>query len=227
MKDFFRRLRQGWRENTLRYPDPIGMTGRRPVEDEFRAAVDDLTSKLDMGSARSILDVGCSNGYLLKRLECRVPVQIGVDFCLEPLLAARIEHPPLKTALANATALPFPDACFDLVLCYNMYHYLPDTDTGLAVARELFRVLCGGGELLIGDIFTAEHRHLIPEADRVRWNAPDRPYLHRMENWMFMPVMDLKALFESYGAGVDILPQASSVRCPGYRYDVRVRKPRP
>jgi len=221
-----RKMQNGWRDNTRHYTDPIGMTGRRPVEAEFAATVQDLNDKFDLQSEsiRSLLDVGCNNGYLLKKLNSSIPVQAGVDFCLEPLQSAKKVYPRLGTAQADITMLPFRSRMFDRVLCYNMYHYLPDIETGLDAADELFRILTVNGELLIGDIYTAEHRHLIPRTDRDHWNAPDRPFLHRMENWLFMPIEQLKQRFLDKGCRVKMLSQNRDVRCPGYRYDLWVRK---
>jgi SAM-dependent methyltransferase len=221
-----RKMQNGWRDNTRQYTDPIGMTGRRPVEAEFAATVQDLHSKFDLqsGSIRSILDVGCNNGYLLKCLNTSIPLQTGVDFCLESLRSGKTVYPQLSTAQAEITMLPFRSRMFDRVLCYNMYHYLPDIETGLNAADELFRILALNGELLIGDIYTAEHKHLIPQADRDHWNAPDRPFLHRMENWLFMPIEQLRQRFLDQGGTVKIWPQNKDVRCPGYRYDLWVRK---
>jgi len=221
-----KKMQTEWVDNTERYQDRIGMTGRRPVPDEFDATVVDLREKFDLQDPliRSILDVGCNNGYLLKRLSHASSFRVGIDFCYEPLTFAAKENPDIFFMQAEISQLPFQQESFDRVLCYNMYHYLPSPEAGFEAAFEIYRVLKNGGQMLIGDVFTAEHRHLIPDEDKKRWNDLSRPFLHRMENWMFMPIYQLQAALEAIGADVLTIPQSGKIRCPGYRYDLLARK---
>jgi ubiquinone/menaquinone biosynthesis C-methylase UbiE len=49
--------------------------------------------------------------------------------------------------LADAAALPFPDASFERVLCVNTIYFWPDPARAL---REIHRVLKPGGRLVLG-----------------------------------------------------------------------------
>jgi SAM-dependent methyltransferase len=75
---------------------------------------------------------------------------VGVDLSL-PMLeryrakAAAAGLPPPPTVRADATRLPFPDACFDAVLEVHVLHLIPSWERALAEAR---RVLAPGGLLL-------------------------------------------------------------------------------
>lgn len=51
----------------------------------------------------------------------------------------------VEVRTADATALDFPDACFDAVVMANLLHLLPDPGAAL---REVYRVLRPGGLLL-------------------------------------------------------------------------------
>lgn len=84
--------------------------------------------------ADSILDVGCGNGYFTYYLE-QVGRTIGIDYA-----AAMLSLNPV-TALVHgsAFALPFPEASFDLVLCSNLLHHLPDPVKAISEMKRTSR----------------------------------------------------------------------------------------
>lgn len=83
-------------------------------------------------STRSILDVGCGRGELLRRS--------GVSFAVGVDLASRgMRHVAGPKAVASILALPFADASFDLVLCAETLEHL-DPAILEGAARELARV---------------------------------------------------------------------------------------
>ncbi len=67
--------------------------------------------------------------------------------------------------------LPFPDASFDLVMCIEAFHYVPDPESGVT---EIRRVLRPGGHAVIAvplvweyDRTVLEHRFTGPELERL------------------------------------------------------------
>lgn len=90
-----------------------------------------------------LLDVGCANGALLDLLRPRVRAAVGVDAA-----AADFTFPARGLAAAYAENLPFADDSFDTVLCSATRKHLRDP---LRVAREMARVLCPHGRLIILD----------------------------------------------------------------------------
>jgi ubiquinone/menaquinone biosynthesis C-methylase UbiE len=70
---------------------------------------------------RSILDVGCGNGLVTNRLLDLCPTVVGCDLAAEP-----IKQLACEAIRADATALPFPDRSFDLVMSLEMLEHLPD-----------------------------------------------------------------------------------------------------
>lgn len=220
-------MQSEWLENSRKYTDPIGMTGRRPVEAEFTAIIEDIHSKVDLQSEQigRILDVGCNNGFLIHRLKPRGNVIIGADFCMLPLQQGKKISGTITFIQAEAGNLPFADGSFDRVICYSLFHYLHSETAALAVAAELFRVTAVHGQLFIGDVFSLDHRKLIPREYIEHWDSPDRPFMHRLRNWLFVSLESLRQLFESEpDCVVEVLPQESTIRCPSFRFDILVRK---
>jgi ubiquinone/menaquinone biosynthesis C-methylase UbiE len=85
---------------------------------------------------------------------------IGLDINAGMLFAtARATPAPGGATIAwregNATALPFPNASFDVVSCQQGLQFLPDRPAAL---REMFRVLAPGGRLALGVWRGLEHQ---------------------------------------------------------------------
>jgi len=93
-----------------------------------------------------ILDAGCGPGGTSARFKGLGRV-VGLDLAPEALSLAR-RHGLAGLVRASVTALPFGNAAFDLVLCFDVLYHLWVGDDRLAV-RELARVLKPGGYLLI------------------------------------------------------------------------------
>jgi ubiquinone/menaquinone biosynthesis C-methylase UbiE len=89
-----------------------------------------------------LLDVACGPGFLTSAAARRGAHAIGVDFSSAQVTGAARRHPGLRFELADASALPFPDASFDAVLTnFGMLHF-PDA---ARAAAEACRVLVPGG----------------------------------------------------------------------------------
>ena len=222
-----KRMQLEWLENSRKYTDPIGMTGRRPVEAEFAAIVEDIGRKIDLQSKSSnrILDVGCNNGFLMDQLKPRARMIVGADFCMLPLQEGKKISETISFIQAEAGSLPFPDGSFDRVICYSLMHYLPSEAAALAVAAELLRVTAIHGRMFIGDVFSRDHRELIPREYIDHWDSADRPFMHRLRNWLFVSLESLQQQLESAAdCEVELLPHENTIRCPSFRFDILVRK---
>jgi arsenite methyltransferase len=104
-----------------------------------------------------VLDVGAGPGFLVTEMaEVVSPsgrvtgldinehmVQIARQRCAQGTSAA-----PAEIVQGDATALPFPDAAFDVAVSTQVYAYVEDIATALA---ELYRVLRPGGRAVILD----------------------------------------------------------------------------
>jgi SAM-dependent methyltransferase len=109
------------------------------------------------GSERA-LDVACGPGLLAKAIAPVVGSFVGVDMTAAMVDKARLIAGEAKLSnarfeVANATALPFPDAAFDLAVTRLALHHMDDPARSLA---EMARVLAPGGRLAVFDIQASE-----------------------------------------------------------------------
>ncbi|BCX50289.1 demethylmenaquinone methyltransferase [Haloferula helveola] len=115
-----------------------------------------------------VLDVATGTGDLALEIQdaCPTAEVVGSDFCAEMLEHAK-ERGLAKTLVADALALPFEDASFDVVTVAFGLRNMADYAAAL---REMGRVLRPGGHLLVLDFS-------LPEGPLRR---PYRWYLHKV-----------------------------------------------
>lgn len=98
------------------------------------------------GRDLEILDCGCGTGINLGLLAPYGRVT-GIDLTERGLRFARADG-HRRLARADAAALPFRDATFDLVTSFDVIYALSDEDEAAAL-REMHRVLAPGGALVL------------------------------------------------------------------------------
>jgi ubiquinone/menaquinone biosynthesis C-methylase UbiE len=98
--------------------------------------------------AFTVLDVGCSAGYLLEDLRGRSPqaTLIGVDLIASGLRRAHALVPQALLLQADACALPLADASVDAVVSANVLEHVPDDEGALA---EICRIMKPGARAAI------------------------------------------------------------------------------
>jgi ubiquinone/menaquinone biosynthesis C-methylase UbiE len=102
---------------------------------------------------RSVLDVGCGTGQMLRGFARRFPGAelTGIDPSPEMVRAAAAAVPegvPVTFVEGFAEQLPFRDAAFDVVTTTMSFHHWADQQAAL---REVRRVLAPVGVFLLGD----------------------------------------------------------------------------
>jgi len=130
-----------------------------------------LKANLKLDRTVRLLDIGVGRGTVMRMLddalECdRAPVGLDVSRTALRLAAADEENPDRGAGLVqgSATALPFADGSFNLVLCGHLVKHLEDDDLR-ALFIEVRRVLEPGGLALIWEFGPTGHRALDA------WNA--------------------------------------------------------
>ncbi len=102
----------------------------------FLAQVKALVAPLPI---RTVLDVGCAEGFVLNALrQVRPDLSVaGLDLDAAALGRGRRLFPDVPTARADIFHVPCPSSTFDLVLCTEVLEHLANPEAGL---RELARV---------------------------------------------------------------------------------------
>lgn len=99
-----------------------------------------------------ILDFGCGNGRLLEILQDKDLEYYGVDISQKLIDLAKARYPKFSKNLLKTkgqASLPFSDNFFNNIVSVAVFHHLPDKKFRLALARELYRVIQPGGEIIV------------------------------------------------------------------------------
>jgi len=102
-----------------------------------------------VGRPLRMLDVGCGDGVIARRLRERFPDDRIEALDADPvrLDRARAACRGIEFRRGDACAMPYSDGTFDVVLCHHVVEHIDD-DRG--VLRECHRVLATGGRLILG-----------------------------------------------------------------------------
>ena len=107
-----------------------------------RALYPVLLKKLSQLSYRSVLDLGCGTGEMLRLLSERdETVKLsGIDLSENMLKVADEKlHGRVELVLGDSEHLPFPDGSFDVVYCNDSFHHYPAPEHVLAEVRRVLR----------------------------------------------------------------------------------------
>jgi len=141
----------------------FGKTAAAYVSSATHASGEDLERLIAIASPRSTesaLDLGCGVGHTLRRIAPLVSFAVGADATFEMMHAGRtsvVSASNAAFAQADATALPFADAAFDLATCRLAAHHFTDAQSAF---REVARVLRRGGRFVLVDNYAPDDPEL-------------------------------------------------------------------
>src|SRR3989338_2548293 len=139
----------------------------------WKKSFGDLTGK-------TVIDIGCGNGALLKELAPRIGRGIGLDLSAEILARAETMNQHNKNISfkqLNGPVLPLEDHSVDIVLSLLSFRYL-DWDP---LMDEIKRVLKPGGKVLIIDMVTVPVKlREYPNLLRSKWMHYRQKYGNRV-----------------------------------------------
>jgi ubiquinone/menaquinone biosynthesis C-methylase UbiE len=91
---------------------------------------------------KTLLDIGCGSGTLVKALAADGANVTGIDPGEEALARARTTVPGARFEAASAEAMPFPDGQFEGAVMLNSLHHVPDPARALGEAARVLRPGC-------------------------------------------------------------------------------------
>lgn len=108
-----------------------------------------------ISAGERVLDIGCGPGWFWANVHAGMPG--GIDLTLSDLSTGMVEEAVARVGglgkdwtvrgkVADAAALPFPDAGFDAVIAMHMLYHVPDASAAVA---EAARVLKPGGRYIV------------------------------------------------------------------------------
>jgi SAM-dependent methyltransferase len=128
---------QGWESRAAQWL----AWARTPGHDAYWHYRDAFFELLPPAGGR-VLEVGCGEGRVTRDLQARGHVVTALDASPTLVAAAAERDPDGDYRVADAEALPFADAAFDLAVAYNVLMDVADMPRAVA---EIGRVLAPGG----------------------------------------------------------------------------------
>ncbi|MDD2437510.1 MAG: class I SAM-dependent methyltransferase, partial [Massilibacteroides sp.] len=127
-----------------------------------------VTNKIEENTSGQLLDIGCGSGVLSVDLALKCPqltIQ-SIDYWgsmwgyskekCENLAKKYGVSDRIRFERASASALPFADETFDLVISNMVFHEVADAKDKREVIKEALRVLKKGGQFVFQDLLLSK-----------------------------------------------------------------------
>jgi ubiquinone/menaquinone biosynthesis C-methylase UbiE len=174
------------------------------VDAVFAAWAEDLVGRVDLRAGERVLDVGCGTGAVARAAAPLVGASgrvVGIDTSAERLVVAAglpaVEGARVEWQRADATDMPFDDGSFDVVLCQQVLHLIPNRPAALG---EMRRVLVPGGRLGLSVWQSMEHSPaFLPIARAVAHHLGPEEGARFGRNFSLADEAELRRLLEEAG----------------------------
>ena len=150
---------------------------------------------------RSVVELGCSNGWRLARLQALLPDArlVGVDASAAAVADGVRRHPGLDLRQGALADVPLYEQ-FDLTIVFFVLHWIDRASLARCIA-EIDRVTRDGGLLVLGDF--------LPDYPQ------RRPYHHRPDEQLFTYKQHYARIFEALGSWREIAGTTFDHEHPG------------
>jgi ubiquinone/menaquinone biosynthesis C-methylase UbiE len=100
--------------------------------DLMEKSIEFILKHIENDKAQKIIDIGCGNGYLLKRLKEQGYTNLsGLDIC------TYFTDDTIAQYTGNIDALPFPDKHFDTVLCNHTLEHVLNLSKAISELKRI------------------------------------------------------------------------------------------
>ena len=139
---------EGWNEGLNQYYEHDAGDGSHYFDQASRQGVISWLNSLKKPSKRTVLIIGCSQGYLLKEIKQSIPQYfiVGTDciaHSLEKIIQKGLSIPLLQFDLVKC---PLPDESIDIVIALNVLEHIEDD---IGALKQVYRILKPEGYLYI------------------------------------------------------------------------------
>ncbi|HEY1011911.1 MAG TPA: methyltransferase domain-containing protein [Herpetosiphonaceae bacterium] len=172
----------------------FGATAAGYVDSPVHSGGPDLARMVELAALRGderVLDIATGGGHTALAFSRQAAEVVASDLTA-PMLAAAAAHFASKgaaniaTELADAEALPFPDASFDVVTCRIAAHHFPQPQRFAAEAARVLRAAPGRpGRLIFSDLVgheAASFDDFLHDVEWLRDHSHVRSY--RVSQWV-------------------------------------------
>lgn len=170
--DPYKEISKDFTENKKKFRhayEEIGKKGHLPsgiARFEENLRVDILMKLLENTKDSILLDIGCGDGFVLKRINCKRKTGIDLSYnILEKAKSINI----VTLICSDAEKLPFKDNVFDIIICTETLEHVLSPRI---VMNEIYRVLKKDGNVYI----SIPYEHGI------------RPFLRKLLGWSDNPL---------------------------------------
>jgi len=131
----------GWSDDlTALHEDSLGSS--HPIDVASRKmAIKAVTKYLAANPQSTILEIGCSSGFLLEELANTFPSAsiTGADVVKEPLYRLHKKLPKLPLLRFDLLSCPLPKESFDIIIMLNVLEHIGDDKLALSNAYKLLK----------------------------------------------------------------------------------------
>ncbi|MEO0471859.1 MAG: methyltransferase domain-containing protein [Bacteroidota bacterium] len=223
---------QAYWDQQAKLPDFHAQVARKsdriPVDDLLLDYIaDHIAMRLKLGPDDRLLDAGCGNGQLSKRLARKCKEVVGVDLSPELIRKARRHHGADNiyyqvgeiTRLSNLLNGPF-----DKINLYYTFQYLDSFRKGQAAMREMSYLIRPHGLIFLGDV--PDRRKLdtfFPSpVQRLRYQLQQS--FGGSESGRFWKENDIRKLAHEQWITVEVCPQPKDLPFADHRMDYLLEK---
>ena len=134
----------------------------------LKQIVNTIIKEMNIQEDDSILDIGCSAGFLSR--DFQKYNYTGVDYS-EPLIEKhKTLFPDHNVKVAEANSLPYESNSFNKVFCSGVFQYLPDEQYAFDVIDEMKRVAIDSIMLVDLKSKVTNDKHFVFSKDTLKQN---------------------------------------------------------